>query len=136
VSNTAIGIIFQCGVGVALLVGVVFVYQVISSDIGSRLREFATLKAIGYGDRYLAWTVIQQAILLALFGYVPGLLVSFLLYAVAASFARIPIGLAGEPPLILLDRCLSVLGMTVALCTVSGLFAAFKLKAADPADLF
>jgi len=52
VEETALGVIFRCGVLVAVLVGIVFVYQVISSDIGSRLKEFATLKAIGYGDRY------------------------------------------------------------------------------------
>lgn len=136
VESTAIGVIFRCGVLVAVLVGIVFVYQVISSDIGSRLKEFATLKAIGYGDRFLALTIIHQAVLLALFGYVPGLVVSFTLYGVAASFAGIPIGYPGEPLLILLERCGVVLLLTVGLCSTSGLFALGKLKAADPADLF
>lgn len=136
VAETALGIIFHCGVVVAVLVGIVFVYQVISSDIGSRLKEFATLKAIGYGDRYLSFTIIYQAVLLALFGYVPGLVVSFGLYALAASFAGIPIGLTGERPFVLVLRCGVVLLLTVGLCSVSGLLALGKLKAADPADLF
>lgn len=131
-----IGIIFQAGVVVAVLVGVVFVYQVISSDISSRLREFATLKAIGYGDRYLSWTILYQSWLLALFGYVPGLVISFGLYFVAGTVAGIPIGFQGEPVPVVLFRCLSVLLISVTLCSVSALFALAKLKAADPADLF
>jgi putative ABC transport system permease protein len=136
VESTSVGIIFKCGVGVALLVGIVFVYQVISGDIASRLKEFATLKAIGYSDFYLSYTIIQQAVLLALFGYVPGLVLSMVLYRVAATSAGIPIGFLGEATVDVLERCALVLLLTVGLCMVSGLFALGKLKAADPADLF
>lgn len=136
VNETSVGIVFRCGVVVAVLVGIVFVYQVISSDIGSRLKEFATLKAMGYSDLYLAFTVIHQAILLAVFGFVPGMVVSFILYAVAYLGAGIPIGIPGEPTLVVLFRCLTVLATTVGLCCLSGLFALGKLKSADPADLF
>ena len=51
VTKTSVGIIFGFGVFVALLVGIAIVYQVLSSDISSRLAEFATLKAIGYPRR-------------------------------------------------------------------------------------
>jgi putative ABC transport system permease protein len=136
VSETSVGIIFSCGVVVAVLVGVVFVYQVISSDIGSRLKEFATLKAMGYGDGALALNILYQAVLLALFGFAPGMIVSFILYGVAYLGAGIPIGIPGEPTLVVLFRCLTVLATTVGLCCVSGLFALGKLKSADPADLF
>ena len=136
VYGTSLGIIFICGVVVAVLVGIVFVYQVISSDIGSRLKEFATLKAMGYSDRYLAMTILEQAVLLAVFGYIPGLVIAFILYGVATLSAGIPIGISGESPVVLLLRCLFVLGITVGLCSLSGLFALGKLKSADPADLF
>jgi putative ABC transport system permease protein len=136
IEDTSIGIVFRCGVVVAVLVGIVFVYQVISSDITSRLKEFATLKAVGYGDNYLSRTVLHQALLLALFGYVPGLLVSFGLYALAASIAGLPIGLSGEAPLELIYRAVVVLALTIGLCSCSGLFAISKLRSANPADLF
>jgi putative ABC transport system permease protein len=136
IESTSVGIIFRCGLVVAVLVGIVFVYQVISSDIGSRLREFATLKAMGYGDGYLSLTVVHQAVLLAVFGYVPGLLISFGLYALTAKFAGLPIGFHGEAPFVVLSRCGTVLLITVGLCSISGIFALVKLKAADPADLF
>jgi putative ABC transport system permease protein len=136
VNSTSIGIIFLCGVIVSVLVGVVFVYQVISSDITSRLKEFATLKAMGYSDRYLAGTVLHQAVLLALFGYLPGLAAALALYAVAAVAAGIPIGIPGEPVAVVVLRCLGVLVITIGLCSLSGVFALNKLKTADPADLF
>jgi putative ABC transport system permease protein len=136
VEGTSIGIIFRSGVVVAVLVGVVFVYQVISSDIASRLKEFATLKAIGYDNSYLAQTVLYQSVLLALLGYVPGLLVAFGLYFLASAMAGITIGIPSEKASDLIARCLMVLVLTVGLCVVSGLFALGKLRAADPADLF
>jgi putative ABC transport system permease protein len=72
VSKTAVGKIFTIGVLVALMVGTVFVYQVISSDITQRFGEYATLKAMGYGNRYLAWVVLQQAMFYGVLGYLPG----------------------------------------------------------------
>lgn len=136
VDTTSIGIIFKSGFVVAVLVSIVFVYQVISSDITSRLKEFATLKAMGYSDRYLAWTVLYQAVLLALCGFVPGWVAAFGLYAGAAYYAGIPIGIPGEEVTFVAARCLVVLALTVGLCSLSGFFALSKLSAADPADLF
>ena len=37
-----------------MIVGVGVVYQVLASDIDNRLPEYATLKAMGYGPRYLS----------------------------------------------------------------------------------
>ena len=129
VSNTVVGIIFVFGVIVALIVGVVFVYQVISSDIANRLGEYATLKAMGYSKGHLSGVVLQQALLLAGFGYLLGLAVSLGLYAWTRQVAVIPIGMP-------LWRALGVLALAVAMCSFSGLLALRKVRAADPADLF
>jgi putative ABC transport system permease protein len=126
---TALGIIFGFGVAVAVLVGIVFVYQVISSDITNRLREFATLKAMGFPPGYLSGVVLQQAWLLAFLGYVPGLVVALTLYAVMFYGFSIPVTL--DP-----WRIPLVLAATVGMCSVSGLLALHKVRAADPADLF
>ena len=64
-TKTSVGIIFGFGVFVALLVGTAIVYQVLSSDISSRIAEYATLKAIGYPRRYLSRLVLEQALMLA-----------------------------------------------------------------------
>jgi putative ABC transport system permease protein len=129
VKQTSVGTIFNFGVLVALIVGVVFVYQVISSDIANRLPEFATLKAIGHTNRYLTQVVRQQALFLAVLGYLPALAISFGLYALTAAAAHLPMSMTWP-------RALGVLALAVTMCTVSGLLALRKVWAADPADLF
>src|SRR4051812_9713456 len=45
-----IGIMFTSGVLIAFIAGAVILYQVLASEVQNRLREYATLKALGYGD--------------------------------------------------------------------------------------
>jgi len=127
--NTSIGLIFQVGVLVALIVGAAIVYQVLSSDVTNHLPEYATLKAIGYSGNYLASVVLQQALVLAVLGFLPGLAVSLALYTITRAAARIPIDMTP-------GRVVFVLALAVVMCTVSGLGALRKVRSADPADLF
>src|SRR5262249_24410388 len=128
-TKTSVGTIFALGVVVALVVGVVFVYQVMSGDIANRFREYATLKAMGYPPGYLSKVVLQQALVYALGGYVPALLISLALYELGRGQANLPIGMTW-------GRAAAVLGLSLAMCVLSGLLALKKVKAADPADLF
>ena len=66
------GIIFGFGVIIGVLVGIVIVYQVLSTDVASHLREYATFKAMGYNQRFFLGIVFEEAMVLAVFGYVPG----------------------------------------------------------------
>ena len=127
--ETSIGLIFQLGVIVAMVVGTAIVYQVLSSDVTNHLPEYATLKAIGYSGGYLASVVLQQALVLAVLGFVPGLAISAALYALTRTAARIPMDLT-------LTRVFFVLGLSILMCTISGLGALRKVRSADPADLF
>lgn len=128
VENTALGTIFRFGVFIALAVGAVFLYQVMSSDIANHLGEYATLKAIGYDNRYLASQVLKQAYYLTLFAYFPGLAISLGLYELTRYVAGIPIGMS-------FGRAVLVLLLSLGMCSVSGLFALREVRAADPADL-
>ncbi len=127
--ETAIGAIFQTGVIVALLVGAAIVYQVLSSDVANHLPEYATLKAMGYTNRYLWGLVFQQAVMLALLGFAPGLVLSEVLYRLTSYWSNIPIMMDGP-------RIVWVLVLTVVMCTVSGLAASRKVNSVDPAELF
>ncbi|MGL4621048.1 MAG: FtsX-like permease family protein, partial [Chroococcidiopsis sp.] len=91
--------------------------------------QYATLKAMGYSDRYLLWVLLQEALLLALLGYLPGLLLSWGLYQLAYSATLLPIAMK-------LERAISVLILTIVMCSVSGAIAMKKLRSADPADVF
>jgi putative ABC transport system permease protein len=129
VVKTSVGIIFGLGVGVALIVGLAIVYQVLSSDIANRMPEYATLMAMGYGRRFVSSVVLAQATLMALAGFVPGVAISYLLFQVAARGANLPMHMG--PGLIA-----SVLALNLAMCICSGLLSLRKVAQADPADLF
>ena len=128
-ASTGIGFIFGLGVVVGFIVGIVIVYQILYSDVSDHLPEYATLKAIGYSDRYLLGVLTQEALLLAILGYIPGFILSFGLYQVAYAATLLPIAMT-------LERAGSVLVLTIIMCSVSGAIAMRKLRSADPADVF
>jgi putative ABC transport system permease protein len=129
IRRTSVGIIFLMGVIIALIVGVIFVYQVIATDIADHFAEYATLRAMGYHPGYLSGVVLRQALVLAVLGYVPAILIAKGLYALLQREAELPLDMTRE-------RALSVLLLSIAMCVVSGLLAMRKAKVADPADLF
>jgi putative ABC transport system permease protein len=131
IQTTSIGFIFGLGVLVSFVVGTVIVYQILYTDIRDHLREYATLKAIGYSGGYLFKTVIQEAVLLALMGYVPGLILALGLYELAYNAT------AGTLPMrMTIFRVFFVFTLTVLMCTLSGLISVRKAVTADPAEVF
>ena len=128
-NGTPIGFIFSFGSLMGLIVGMVIVYQILFSDIATHLKEYATLKAIGYSNHYLRLVVMAAALLLALFGFIPGFLGSTALYSVVAKATLLPLGMEAA-------RALSVFGMIFAMCAIAGLLAMRKLGEANPADMF
>jgi len=127
--NTPIGYIFNFGVVIGLLVGAIIVYQILYADVSDHLQEYATLKAMGYADRFLFAVVLSEAAILALLGFLPGVGLSFFLYQIAGEATRLPLelsfGIAG-----------GVFALTLAMCAFSGSIALRKLRTADPADIF
>lgn len=129
VSRTSVGTIFGLGVFVSLLVGVAIVYQVLSSDIAIHLPEYATLKAMGYSQKYMNGVVLRQALILAVVGFVPGALISWLLYEFTQQKASIPMDMTT-------GLLAAVLVMSIGMCALSALASLRKLAKVDPADLF
>ncbi|QMS86904.1 FtsX-like permease family protein [Nostoc edaphicum CCNP1411] len=127
--GTGIGFIFGLGTGVGFIVGIVIVYQILYSDVSDHLPEYATLKAMGYTDNYLLGVLIQEALLLAVLGFLPGFFLSFGLYQVTYAATMLPIFMK-------MERAIQVWILTVIMCSVSGAIAMRKLRSADPADVF
>ena len=123
------GIIFGFGVLIGVLVGIVIVYQILSTDVADHLREYATFKAMGYGHRFFLGIVLEEAVILGLFGFVPGFLLSVAFYAGMGAATGLPIEME-------FGRAVAVLVATVAACALSGAIATRRLAAADPAELF
>jgi putative ABC transport system permease protein len=126
---TPIGFIFAFGSLMGLIVGMVIVYQILFSDIAGHLKEYATLKAMGYSGFYLSRVVLGAALILAVAGFLPGLAVSTFLYDVVGSATFLP--LAMTAPL-----AMGVFAMIFTMCAIAGLLATRKLRDANPADMF
>ncbi|MEM7633162.1 MAG: ABC transporter permease DevC [Pseudomonadota bacterium] len=124
-----IGIIFGFGVVIGVLVGIVIVYQVLSTDVADHLSEYATFKAIGYKQSFFRSIVFEEAFVLALIGFVPGIVLSEIIYQLTAAGTGLPVAMT-------LSRALYVLGGTIVMCAASGAFATRRLAGANPADLF
>ncbi|MHC5932782.1 ABC transporter permease DevC [Nostoc sp.] len=127
--NTAIGFIFSLGVGMGFLVGVIIVYQVLSTDVNSHMKEYATFKAMGYNNLYLLGVVFEEAIILAILGFIPGAIAPLGLYYLTRNATNLPVYMT-------LARALTVLTLTMIMCIISGAIATRKLQSADPADMF
>lgn len=126
---TPIGFIFMFGSLMGLVVGMVIVYQILFSDIASHLKEYATLKAMGYSNGYLGRAVLGAAMILAVLGFVPGFAASLFLYDVVGKGTFLPITMDVE-------RAVGVFLMIFTMCAVAGLLAMRKLRDANPADMF
>jgi putative ABC transport system permease protein len=127
--NTPIGIIFTIGTVMGLVVGTIICYQILFNDISDHLPEFATLKAMGYSNRYFIGLVLCQAMYLACIGFIPGLAITEGLFRLLTYSTGLIMELS-------VSRVLSVFGLTLVMCVFSGLLAVRRLWQADPASLF
>jgi putative ABC transport system permease protein len=127
--GTSIGFIFTLGTVMGFIVGIVIVYQILYTDVADHLSEYATLKAMGYTDWYLLAVVFQEAVILSIVGFMPGMFAAVGLYTLTRNATSLPL-------LMTLTRAIHVLLLTVIMCLVSGAIAVRKLRSADPADMF
>lgn len=123
------GIIFGFGVLIGVLVGLVIVYQVLSTDVADHLREYATFKAMGYGPRFFLGIVFEEALVLGILGFIPGLIVGTTILTFMGKITTLPLAMTPS-------MAVSVFLGTVFFSALSGTIATRRLAAADPADLF
>ncbi len=128
-ASTPVGYTFDLGVVIAFIVGAVIVYQILYSDVTDHLPEYATLKAMGFRDRYLLIVVFQESLILAVLGFVPGVAIALGFYHVTNVATALPMAMD-------LGRIVFVLLLTTLMCSVSAAIAVRKLQTADPADIF
>jgi putative ABC transport system permease protein len=127
--STPIGFVFGLGMGLSFVIGMVICYQILSSDVADHIAEYATLRAIGYRKRYLSMVVLQQALLMAASGFLPGLGISWIIYRCLSYLTSLPMWMTP-------GRVGLVLGLTMLMCAGSGLLALRKAQEVDPAEVF
>jgi len=128
-SESPIAFVFTFGVAMGFFIGVIIVYQILSTDVNSHLKEYATFKAMGYGNNYLLGVIFEEAIIIATVGFIPGFFIPLGLYYVAAAATNLPIYMT-------VSRAITVFILTLIVCAISGGIATQKLQSADPADMF
>jgi putative ABC transport system permease protein len=127
--NTNIGFVFSLLTIMSFIVGIILVYQILYTDIADHWAEYATMKAMGYTNLNLLVIVLQEAVILAILGFTPGLLASLILY-------RMAMGATGLLMVLTVQRAFNVFVGTFVMCLVSGAIAVRKVQAADPAEVF
>ncbi len=128
-SDSPIGFVFGLGTAMGFIVGVVIVYQVLSTDVNSHLAEYATFKAMGYRNSYLLGVVFEEALILSVLGFFPSLLLAIGAYRLTAAATALAISMP-------FSRTVLVMFLTLVMCSASGAIATRRLQAADPADIF
>ena len=128
-NRSPIGFVFTLGTTMGFIVGIVIVYQVLSTDVNDHIAEYATFKAMGYKNSYLLFIVLEEALILSLAGFIPSTVLAMGLYQLTASATALPIVLP-------VSRAIVVLTLTIIMCGISGAIATRKLQSADPADIF
>lgn len=127
--RTGLGFVFGLGAVVGIIVGVAVVGQILYTSVSEHLKEFATMKAMGASNWGLYRVIIEQALWMALLGYLPGMLLCL-------GLARWTMITQGILILITPLTATGVFGITVFMCVGSALFAVQKVTSIDPAIVF
>ncbi|MBF2002218.1 MAG: FtsX-like permease family protein [Synechococcales cyanobacterium M58_A2018_015] len=127
--NTNIGFVFSLLTTMSFIVGIILVYQILYTDVAEHWAEYATLKAMGYTNFYLLRVVLQQAMFLAVIGFIPGCVISGMLYHVTANATGLLMQMTW-------GRAINLFIATLIMCLISGAIAVRKVQATDPAEVF
>ena len=127
--NKPIGAFFMFGAFMGLWIGVVMIYQMLSTNVTNNISFYALLISIGYKRTQLEQIVFVEGLILSAFSLPFALMVSQGLCMIVSSISLIKVIL--PPTAIVMTFTLIVLG-----CSASSLFAILRLRDANPSDLF
>jgi putative ABC transport system permease protein len=128
-TRTATGLIFGSGLAISFVVGIMVLYQTLATQITRQLPQFATLKAIGYTDRYLNAIVLIESFLVTAVAFVPALGAALGVYALIRSETLLPLSLTAP-------ELGTVFAITLVMAAVSAFLSLGGLRRADPAEVF
>jgi putative ABC transport system permease protein len=127
--ETSTGLIFGFGAVVSFIVGMAIVNQILSTQLLRQLPQYATLKAIGYTQGALLSIVVSLAVLMAMIGFVPSVLLATVINAVLRRVTLLPLDMTA-------GLVLTVLALALIMACVSAVVSARVLRRADPVELF
>ncbi|MEM7586796.1 MAG: FtsX-like permease family protein [Acidobacteriota bacterium] len=124
-----VGAVFGIGLLVGFFIGLMICYQVLFTDVVDQLPQFATLKAIGYPDRFLTTLAVRRGLYLALMALAVGLPAALLTYHLLAELTGLRFALT-------LGRAVLVAVAAIVMCILASLLATRRAIRTDPAEVF
>jgi putative ABC transport system permease protein len=128
-TRTSVGLVFGSGLIISFIVGIMVVYQTLATQVSRQLRQFASLKAIGYANRSLDGTVVTMSLLIVVVAFIPATAAALGLYSVIREETLLPVAMTSI-------RLGAVFAATVAMASFSALLSLGGLRRADPAEMF
>lgn len=126
--NTGAGLALIAGAILGIIVGMVIVAQTLYASTKDHLNEFATLRALGAGARYIHKVILCQALISAVIGYAVGMAVALFIVR-SADGSSLPLTMTKE-------LAAALFALTVVMCVVSAMAAIVKVTRIDPAMVF
>lgn len=127
--NTPIGYIFRLGLIVGTFVGIVFISQALHGIVSDNLKEYATLRAIGYQQGFFGAVVGFIALVLSVAAYIPSSILAWGVYVLAADASKLPLRMN-------LPDMSAIFALVLVMAVTATLLAVGKIRKADPVDLF
>jgi len=127
--RTGVGFILGLGATVGFVVGMVVVSQILYSSVSDHIKEYGTLKAMGASDWIIYSVITEQALWMAVLGYLPSM-------ALCIGLGTWTMAAKGIMILISPATAAGVFCITVAMCVGSAMFAIQKVTRVDPAIVF
>lgn len=128
-TRTPIGAIFNIGLLVGVVVGVVFISQVLHGIIDANLREYAVLITMGYQNRFFTMIVIEIAVAISIATFIPSALIAAGLYHLASLATQLPLTMSA-------GGVATIFIVVLVMGNIAALMSMKKLKTANPLDLF
>ncbi len=128
-TSTPVSLILLVGVTLGFLAGVVISYQILYTEVLDHMAEFATLKAMGYGDRFIQAVVVAEALFLSVVGFIPAIVAGTGIVAILGAISGLPAALSWADTL-------NILILSVSMCSLASFFALRRVRVLDPAELF
>ncbi|MDE2462626.1 MAG: hypothetical protein KGO02_02775 [Alphaproteobacteria bacterium] len=129
ISNKPFGLIVAVGVVIAIIAGAVVLWQVLSAEIIRRIKEFATLGAMGFSPAFVFGAGVCETVFMGLAAYCPALIIAMLLLGTVEAETHLP----AQVSLWLAARVLFIVVLMSVLCSLS---VVRRIQRAQPASLF
>jgi putative ABC transport system permease protein len=124
-----IGLLFGIGMLAGLVIGAITCYQILFNEIVDRFAQYATLRAMGFSDRFFRQVILEQAVLLSVGGFLAGAVLTSIAYVYLAYATSLAVRFDAF-------SVMCVLLLTVGMTVMAGLLALRPVAEADPASLY